>query len=211
MVKRGPQWVQVRKGWRWRRSAGSVSSARQASQVAASGETRVRERPSPREEDAEGGVAGHRDVLGLDGLDHGQRWRLGADPPAEHVERGEGALDLGDDALAGVGHMARQAQFRGEGVDERAEADALDDAAHGDPTACGGARGGRRDAPVGLPDGHERLDATVSGSVVCGRPPSCTRGACACSRWWEWPFSWVWPSPWVWLSSRGWPSSASWT
>lgn len=49
MVKRGPQCVQVTKGWRWRRSAGSASSARQSAQVATSGETSVRPGPPVRE------------------------------------------------------------------------------------------------------------------------------------------------------------------
>ena len=44
-VKRGPQLVQLMKGCRYRRSAGSASSARQASQVAMSGETSVRPGP----------------------------------------------------------------------------------------------------------------------------------------------------------------------
>ena len=86
----------------------------------------------------------------VDGLDHGQRRRLGADPPQKRGERRRGTLDLGDDALAGVGHMARQAEFRGEGVDERAEADALDDAAHGDPAACAAVAGAVA-VPAGCP------------------------------------------------------------
>ncbi len=49
MVKRGPQCVQVMKGWRWRRSAGSASSVRQSGQVATSGETSVRAGPPVRE------------------------------------------------------------------------------------------------------------------------------------------------------------------
>ncbi len=42
MVKRGPQWVQVMNGWRWRRSPGSASSLRQSAQVAVSGGSWVR-------------------------------------------------------------------------------------------------------------------------------------------------------------------------
>ena len=42
MVKRGPQFVQVMNGWRWRRSAGSASSRRQSAHVATSGEASVR-------------------------------------------------------------------------------------------------------------------------------------------------------------------------
>jgi hypothetical protein len=41
MVNRGPQWVQLMKGWPKRRSAGSASSARQAAHVDVSGEIRV--------------------------------------------------------------------------------------------------------------------------------------------------------------------------
>ena len=41
IVKRGPQWVQLVKGYRKRRVAGSRISARQAGQVAASGVIRV--------------------------------------------------------------------------------------------------------------------------------------------------------------------------
>ncbi len=44
-VKRGPQFVQVTKGWRKRRFAGSVRSARQSSQIVTSGETNVRPGP----------------------------------------------------------------------------------------------------------------------------------------------------------------------
>lgn len=47
-MNRGPQCVQVMNGCRYRRSAGSASSRRQSSQVAVSGETRVR--PGPPEE-----------------------------------------------------------------------------------------------------------------------------------------------------------------
>lgn len=49
IVKRGPQWVQLTNGWRYRRSAGSASSARQSAQVAESGETSVRAGPPVRE------------------------------------------------------------------------------------------------------------------------------------------------------------------
>jgi hypothetical protein len=40
-VNRGPQFVQVMNGWRWRRSSGSNSSLRHSSHVAASAGTRV--------------------------------------------------------------------------------------------------------------------------------------------------------------------------
>src|SRR5262249_60176439 len=41
MVSRGPQLVQLRKGYRYRRSPGSNNSARQSSQVATSGEMKI--------------------------------------------------------------------------------------------------------------------------------------------------------------------------
>ena len=42
IVKRGPQFVQVTNGWRWRRLPGSRRSARQSSQMLTSGLTKVR-------------------------------------------------------------------------------------------------------------------------------------------------------------------------
>ena len=137
-VKRGPQCVQVMNGCRWRRSAGSASSRRQSSQVAVSGETRVRPGPP-----AEGRMVNPWSPLVRvrRGARRTRRRRAAGAGPDPRAEVGDGpprALHFGDDPVRVVGDPSRQAELLGEGVDEGPEADALHDTADGDPACAPG-------------------------------------------------------------------------
>ena len=76
--------------------------------------------------------------LGRDGRDHhlgdaARRRRRGRERGEQAVERSGLSLDVDLDAVGAVEHPAAGAVLAGEAIDERAEADALDDPAHADP------------------------------------------------------------------------------
>ena len=140
IVNRGPQSVQVMKGWPWRRLAGSRSSARQASQVAMSGGTSVRG-PSPTPLSRiwnsrcrfPGDRAGRSRCVDL--LDDCQRGRRLGEARCEGRHGLGGALHFDDDAGRRVFHQAREPEPRGPPPDERPKADALNDSSDGEPPA----------------------------------------------------------------------------
>lgn len=99
------------------------------------GDERARRSLRTRGDDGESAAASEGDLLVLHGLHHGQRRGLLSDPVAEPCDGGVISLDLGDDAVFGVGHVPRQLQRRGQGVQERPEPDALDDTTYRDATA----------------------------------------------------------------------------
>ena len=82
----------------------------------------------PARDDAEGALATRRQRLRDDRLDSCERRRLRPQTLGERLERALLALDLGHDAVAVVQDEAAEPAPRGEPVDERPEADALDDA-----------------------------------------------------------------------------------
>ena len=65
-------------------------------------------------------------------LDDCERWRLGAQPGQERVDRDVGPLDLGDDPVRVVEHEPAQLQLPGQPVDVGAKAHALDRAPDAD-------------------------------------------------------------------------------
>ncbi len=73
-------------------------------------------------------------------LDPRQRRRLGPQHPRELGHRAVGPLDLDDDAAGVVAHRPGQRQPPGRGVHERAEPDALHEAAHDEPAPHDGLR-----------------------------------------------------------------------
>ena len=87
-------------------------------------------------DDPELGLAERRDRLGRHRA-HGRERRRARDELAgERVQLG--ALDLDQDAVAVVQHVAAEAVLAGEPVDERPEAHALDDAAGAQPASLAG-------------------------------------------------------------------------
>ncbi len=107
--------------------------------VGAGGHVRGDERPggaaAARGDDREAGAARDGDLVVVDGVHDGQRRRVRREVLAEPRDGGRGALDLGDDALGGVGDVPGEAESGGARVEVGAEADALDHAADGDPAA----------------------------------------------------------------------------
>ena len=83
--------------------------------------------------DGEFGAAAHGQLPALHRLDERQRRRVGANPLGEGRQGVGRTLDLDLDAGGGVPHRAGQAELTGQGVDERAETDALDDAGDAQP------------------------------------------------------------------------------
>ena len=152
-VKRGPQLVQLMKGCRYRRSAGSASSARQASQVAMSGETRVRPGPCRDGSMTNSGATATGQLLCGHGLDVGKN---GATParaddgtPPQPTQQ---PSILDDHPVGRVAHRIRTGRARGRARRRRTKSDALHET------------GDRQQAP------HAgRLDAAV---VLACRPAS---------------------------------------
>ena len=143
MVNLGPQLVQLMNGYPNRRSAGSESSRRQSAQVAVSADTRVR-RPLA---DQPGlvlpgrlwlaAMAKDADRFGAmarrgDPLDPGQRGRVPFQQEEEFADHRHWPFDLDEHPVEVVADEPGQAQPGGQGVHERAEADALDDPLHPD-------------------------------------------------------------------------------
>jgi hypothetical protein len=94
IVNRGPQFVHVMNGWRYRRSAGSNSSRRQSAHSATSGRDRRDPRPAAAGHDREARLATERPGR----LDHGgdarERRGLRHEPVGEHGHRVGVALHL---------------------------------------------------------------------------------------------------------------------
>ena len=127
-MKRGPQLVQLTNGYRKRRSAGSNSSRRQSSHVAASGVTgaaaraaaaRGRRSRSPRSPVA-------ASVAGVHALDARERRRLGGQAAHERGDDVRLALDLDEHAALVVADQPGDAELVREPVHVGPEADALD-------------------------------------------------------------------------------------
>ena len=150
--QRGPQSVQLVNGYRHRRPAGSWISARQSSQVARSagrvGRGAVPARLGRMANPAASlplrlVLAGDR--LDLDGLDAGLRRMVVPQGIEKLVQRRRGPFGLDMDGAGAVLYPAGEIACPGGVVDERPEADPLDDAADGNgPTAMGGGLGRRR-------------------------------------------------------------------
>ncbi len=136
MVNRGPQFVQLMNGWRYRRSAGSASSARQSSQVAVSGEMSVRFAPpaglgamtKPVAPVGATTVAVIRSITASGGASAASAARNAS------IAR-PGALDLDEDAGGVVPDQPAEAVPDREGVHVRPEADALHHALDPNPRA----------------------------------------------------------------------------
>ena len=81
-------------------------------------------------DDVEAGFASRRDVADCDGVDARERRGFRTEAGEESIERGGGAFDLDGYAFGVVADGAGELLFRGEAVDEGAEADALHDTAN---------------------------------------------------------------------------------
>ena len=125
-MNRGPQLVHVTNGCRWRRLPGVVRSRTQSGQVATSAETRVRPAPVLDSRISKpvppiGAIASVVTVHTSARV--GASVRTRRTKAARRLGR---ALDLGEHAVGGVGRPAAEAELVGEGMEERPEADTLD-------------------------------------------------------------------------------------
>ena len=118
MLKRGPQWVQLVKGYEWRRLVGSNTSARQAGQVARSGMTKARFSP-PRWPNFEVDVAHRIQKCRLQTLDEGDFRLVAFEPTQEFAHRWPRSFDIDEHALRRVVHPTIEPQIVREPKHER--------------------------------------------------------------------------------------------